>query len=238
MISRITDSVSSLFRSLENQVNVILDKCKIYKYYYHCGRVRFYMEICYSFVFFRDWDRSMWEKGLKELKEHGIDYVMMSGPCRLSEIVKDEELAQEAWDFIEFAYNTFRIRSVIFAGSRVSDGLFVDQDFVKAQSDTIARGMKKLKGVKGLYALCIEDEPYLGWDVRPSSVRDKYNDICEKEMSHRLPKKGRVMGRWDFENAMAYCHWISQKYLDYIKKIIEKYKKVSPNVKSALNLHI
>ena len=193
---------------------------------------------CQSFVFFRDWDPSKRDEGLKELMNNGIKYIMLSGPYRLSTIVHDDKLAREAEEFIEYAYDEFNIQSIIFAGKRVSDDLFIDRGFVELQSDMIARGMEKLRNVRGLYALYIEDEPYLSWDLTPSKVRDKYNDLFESETGCRLPERGKVKGKWNFKTAMTYCHWVSEKYLYYIGRIIEKYKKVCPHVKSAINLHI
>ena len=199
---------------------------------------------CETFAFFRELEFSKREEGLRELRENGIRYIVLAGsrtlatsPYTVSAVAENENLAREVREFIELAYEDFDIYSLIFAGRRISNELFLNPNFVRAQSDMIARGMRKLKDVKGLYAIYIEDEPYNTWNLCPEIVRDRYNDLFEEETGYRLPEEGRVEGRWNFETAMAYCHWIGEKYLEYLREIVRKCKEVCPHVKSAINLH-
>ncbi len=190
-----------------------------------------------TFVFFREINPILWEKSLEELRKYGINYIILTKPFNLLTIAIDDDIASKVRKLIELAYKRFNIKSIITTGWSSREGSFIDENFVKRQLNLITKGMEKLKNVEGLFAYYIDDEPYNTWNISPELIRDKYNDLFEKETGYRLPEKGRVLGRWDYETALTYYDWLSNKYVDYLRKVIQEYKRILPHVKSTITLH-
>ena len=191
-----------------------------------------------SFVFFRDWDLSKREEALKELVEHGIKYIIISGGVSLPDVYESKEKVEEARDFLSLAYEKYGIKSVFHGWKGRKGRLFIDSEVAKEHAHVIAKALEKLRDVEGVYAVYLDDEPYYTWDFSIERVRDEYNDLFEKETGYRLPESGRVKGRWSYETAVAFCKWVGRKYVEYLKTIITEYKKVCPRVKSAVNFHL
>ena len=194
-----------------------------------------------TFIFFRDYGSPQLDKDLEELKNYKIEYLILSGshftkiPHTLSNIVLNDKIAKEIREFIDYAYNSYGFKVIIQAGKRISDELFLDKNFVKKQAEFIAKGIAKLKDTQGLYALYIEDEPYRSWkNLTPEYIRDHYNGEFFKETGLKLPEQGPI--RWDLKLALTYCKWVSQKYLEYLKTIISRYKEIDSEIKSIVNL--
>lgn len=191
-----------------------------------------------TFIFFRDINPALWEKSLEELRKYDISYIILTRPFNLLTIAVDNDIASKVRKLIELAYKRFNIKSIITTGWSSREGSFIDENFVKRQLNLIIKGIEKLKDVEGLFAYYIDDEPYNTWNISPELVRDKYNDLFEKETGYRLPERGRVLGNWNYETALAYCDWLSSKYLGYLKRIIQEYKRILPHVKSTVTLHM
>lgn len=191
-----------------------------------------------SFIFYRDWDPSKYSEALRELKENGIHFIFVVGDYSLPRVYDDHKIAEELRKFIEFAYERYGIQCIIPAWGGIRSKLFIDKDFVKDNAMIVAKGVKELMDLEGFYAIYLDDEPYLCWNFSVECIRDEYNDIFEEETGYRLPEKGRVRGRWDYETAMAFCKWVGKKYVDYLKTIITEYKKVCPRIKSLINFHL
>ncbi len=192
-----------------------------------------------TFMFY--WERSGHREALRELAEHGIDYIVLNPPYTVEAIADDEGVAREALDLINLAYEEFGIRSVVRVWGGVPEGLFtglfIDPEVVEAYARVVSRALERLRGARGLYAVYLDDEPYNRWDLTPEAVRDKYNDLFEEETGRRLPEAGRVRGRWDRETAIAYCEWVSEKYVKYLSRLVEACRAVSPGVATAVNFH-
>lgn len=192
-----------------------------------------------SFIFFRDWDFEKLEKALEELNKYGIGYIVMAGSkYTLPDIYENDEIAEEAREFIEMAYRKYGIKCIIYGWRGRKHKLFIDKEVAEKHAYIIINALKKIKDIKGIYGIYIDDEPYYTWEFSIDRIRDEYNDLFEEETGYRLPERGRVKGRWNYETAKKFCEWIGEKYIDYLKTVISKYKKFYPDIKSIIVLHI
>ncbi|RLF08753.1 MAG: hypothetical protein DRJ64_00105 [Thermoprotei archaeon] len=191
-----------------------------------------------SFIFYRDWDPSKYDEALRELRENGISFIILAKKYNLPRVYDDHIVAEELREFMEMAYEKYNIWCIIPAWSGTRPTLFIDKDFTRNHAIVVAKAVRELMDLEGFYAVYLDDEPYNCWEFSVERVRNEYNDLFEEETGYRLPDRGKVRGRWNYETAMTFYRWVSEKYVSYLRTVIEEYKKICPRIKSLINFYL